>query len=186
MNKATWWIVIIVIVAAIAGAYIKFGGIKGERVDENQTEETTGDVTEVDEEMPGDNEPGGVENAPVGSDSGGEGTELPEGDVAKTVTVRYTATGFEPADVSIEVGDTVTWVNNSTGNMWPATAMHPTHTVYPGSDFKKCNTPEEKGIFDACRGIPPGESYTFTFTRVGNWKYHDHLNTQEFGSVTVK
>jgi len=41
-------------------------------------------------------------------------------------------------------------------------------------------------IFDACGGLKTGESWSFTFGEVGEWKYHDHLIAGHFGTVTVQ
>ena len=105
---------------------------------------------------------------------------------AKTVTVTYTDSGFSPSTVTINVGDTVAFKNSSSSDFWPATGMHPTHTVYPGSDIKKCGTSVEKSIFDACRNVAPGSSYSFVFTEMGNWSYHNHLNPRQFGKIIVQ
>ena len=99
--------------------------------------------------------------------------------------IHMTASGFSPNDVTIKKGDTVTFVSDSGSPHWPASAIHPTHTVYPGSDIKKCNTAEEKGIFDACRGLNIGESWSFTVHEVGIWRYHDHLAASLYGKITV-
>src|SRR3972149_1953321 len=80
--------------------------------------------------------------------------------------IEITSSGFSPKELSISVGETVTWMNRDTEEHWPASAMHPTHTVYPGSDIKKCGTSEEGKIFDACKGLAPGESYRFTFNEI--------------------
>ncbi|MEK6957704.1 MAG: plastocyanin/azurin family copper-binding protein [archaeon] len=105
----------------------------------------------------------------------------------QTYIIEITADGFSPGKVTIKQGDTVKWVNNSyeTGR-WPASAKHPTHTVYPGSDIQKCGTAEQEGIFDACRGIPPGESFRFTFNDKGSWGFHDHTDATKFGQVVVE
>ena len=100
--------------------------------------------------------------------------------------ITYGANGFSPSPVTINVGDTVTWKNESSIDIWPASAMHPTHTVYPGSDIQKCNTSAEAGIFDACRGIKPGASWSFVFTQKGSWNYHNHLNPRNFGKIIVQ
>jgi len=75
--------------------------------------------------------------------------------------------------------------NESANPTWPASAMHPTHTVYPGSDIQKCGTPEAGKIFDACRGLNTGETWSFQFNEVGKWNFHDHLNAGKFGSIIV-
>lgn len=100
--------------------------------------------------------------------------------------ITFTDSGYAPSPLTVKVGDTVKFVNNSGSDFWPASAMHPTHTVYPGSDIEKCDTPEEVNIFDACKGIAPGGSWEFTFNEAGEWGYHDHLNAKLFGKVIVE
>ncbi|MBI2137686.1 hypothetical protein HYU12_04175 [Candidatus Woesearchaeota archaeon] len=105
----------------------------------------------------------------------------PENGMQKTVEI--SSAGFNPAAVKINVGDTVTWINKDSVAHWPASAQHPTHTVYP----------EAGGCigsrFDACRELAEGESFSFTFSHAGEWKYHDHLNcctdSRFFGTVIV-
>lgn len=100
--------------------------------------------------------------------------------------VRYTdAGGFTPSIIRIRVGESVMFINAGTRPVWPASAIHPTHQVYPGSDIKKCGTPDQATIFDACHGIPPGGSWSFTFLSPGTWKYHDHLEPSAVGTVEV-
>ena len=105
----------------------------------------------------------------------------------KTYNIEITSEGsFVPAELKIKAGDTVTWVNKDTKENWPASAIHPTHTVYPGSDIKKCGTSEESSIFDACRGLAQGESWSFTFNEKGSWNYHNHLVLGLYGKVIVE
>lgn len=105
-----------------------------------------------------------------------------------TNMIEITANGFLPSAIKVKAGDTVTWTNKDSAPHWPATAAHPTHLAYPGSDIKKCGTAAQSGIFDACKGLATGESYSFKFDQVGAWKYHDHLKAAApfFGSVTVE
>ncbi|MEK6834736.1 MAG: hypothetical protein AABX61_00550 [Nanoarchaeota archaeon] len=113
------------------------------------------------------------------------------GNVVKEIppanTIEFTNGGLNPSDLIINQGDKITWLNkdDSGTEYWPASAMHPTHTVYPGSDIKKCGTSEEKNIFDLCRGLKQGESFSFTFNEKGIWGYHDHLNPKLHGKITV-
>lgn len=88
-----------------------------------------------------------------------------------TVTVSYTDKGFVPATVSITSGDSVTFVNNSSRAMWVASNPHPTHTGYPG--------------FDEMAKVANGGSYTFNFTKVGAFGYHNHLSTGDQGVIVV-
>jgi len=101
-------------------------------------------------------------------------------------TVTITAAGFEPKTLTVKAGDTVTFVNENSNQHWPASAMHPTHTVYPGSDIQKCGTSEEEDTFDACRGLAQGESFSFIFNEIGTWRYHDHLQTSSTGTIIVE
>jgi len=97
----------------------------------------------------------------------------------------YSPQGFSPKTITVAQGTTVTFVNSSNRPFWPATNVHPTHTKYPGSDISKCST--QKGtFFDACEDIDPGKSYSFTFSEVGEWGFHDHLNPTATGTVVVK
>lgn len=118
--------------------------------------------------------------------TGGTVANNPTGTVsAGTFTVTKANEGFSPQTLTIKKGSTVNFVNNSSADFWPATARHPTHTVYPGSDIQKCGTQEENGIFDACRGLSAGQTFSFTFNQVGEWAYHDHLNATAFGKIIV-
>ena len=71
----------------------------------------------------------------------------------QTYTVEITLSGFSPKTLTINKGDTVTWVNKLSRQSWPASAVHPTHKSYPGSGIEKCGTSEENQIFDACSGL---------------------------------
>ncbi len=105
---------------------------------------------------------------------------------ASTMTMRITDAGFLPNVVTITTGTRVTFRNDSTGNVWPASALHPTHKLYPGSDITRCGGAAEGNIFDACGAVAPGESWSFTFTERGSWKYHDHLNPSRTGTIIVE
>ena len=94
--------------------------------------------------------------------------------------VTYTDEGFLPKEINVKAGETVVFKNKSTKSMWPASAMHPTHAVYPTTGGCLGST------FDACKGVLPGESWSFKFDIPGNWKYHDHLTPKFFGAIDVK
>lgn len=104
--------------------------------------------------------------------------------VASEKTIEITAAGFSPSTLTVKSGDAVVFVNKDTAQHWPASAMHPTHTLYP----------EPGGCigskFDACKGLAQGESFSFVFNHVGSWKYHDHLNCCSdpafFGTIVVE
>lgn len=108
------------------------------------------------------------------------------GDVEETeLSIEITSSGFSPKTLEINSGDTVTWTNKDSRSHWLASAVHPTHTIYPGSSINKCGTSEALSIFDSCKGLSSGESYSFTFNEKGTWGYHDHLGPSLTGTIVV-
>lgn len=87
-------------------------------------------------------------------------------------TITITTNGFSPAEITIKAGDSVIWTNSDSEQHQVNSAPHPTHT-----DYQPLNT---VGL------IKPGESKSLTFPTAGTYKYHDHLNPQNTGSVTVE
>ncbi|HEY4511688.1 MAG TPA: hypothetical protein VJH55_02505 [Candidatus Paceibacterota bacterium] len=90
----------------------------------------------------------------------------------KEVVVKYTDLGFVPKIITINKGDTVKFVSEASRTMWPASDVHPTHLLYPE--------------FDAEARLITGQSYSFTFSKVGTWPYHNHTNSNFGGTVIVK
>lgn len=91
--------------------------------------------------------------------------------VASATVIKMTDAGFQPSEVTVKKGDAVELKNEGTKDHWPASAIHPTHLVYPE--------------FDPKQGIKPGESWSFTFDKIGEWRFHDHLFPTSTGKVTV-
>ncbi len=89
-----------------------------------------------------------------------------------TNTVTYDGTAFNPAIVSVKQGDSITFINNSTGGMSVASDPHPSHSIYPEFDQYKTSSKGQK-------------TFTFVFDKVGTWGFHNHLNSSAVGSVTV-
>jgi len=87
------------------------------------------------------------------------------------VVVEYTDSGFTPVSISVEKGTTVTFVNRSSGGMWVASDVHPTHQILPS--------------FDQLRSVLNGGTYEYTFEEVGTWKYHNHVAPSDRGAVVV-
>ena len=108
-----------------------------------------------------------------------------EGETTEVI-ITITDNGFEPKEIEIAKGTKVIWTNKSNRPSWPASDIHPTHRLYPGSGIEKCGTPEEDKIFDSCKGLTPGESWSFIFQEIGEWSYHDHLNPFLRGKIIVK
>ncbi len=122
----------------------------------------------------------------VSSEDKLEEVEVSGGENSAANTVAITSSGFSPSALTIKRGETVAFINKDSQGHWPASAMHPTHTVYPGSDIAKCGTNEQEKNFDACRSLMQGETFSFQFDEAGSWNYHDHLNPSRTGKIVVE
>ena len=116
------------------------------------------------------NDTGDSSGAPAGTEDAGTQNEIEESLGGQRV--RYTRSGFEPRNIDIQRGQTVTFVNEGGFPMWVASDLHPSHNIYPE--------------FDHGRAVGSGESYSFTFTKTGDWNYHNHSRANHTGTVVVK
>ena len=91
-----------------------------------------------------------------------------------------------PLPIVSESKVTVTYSDSGSKMMWTASAVHPTHKAYPGSDIVFCGMPQLTGAFDACRGYDSGESWEFRFNEAGTWKYHNHLQPNHTGTIVIE
>jgi plastocyanin len=80
------------------------------------------------------------------------------------VAVVLESFAFSPDNITVSVGTTVTWTNND-----PVT-----HTV-------TSNT----GLFSS-GSLPPGGTFSFTFTQAGTFQYHCSIHTTMHGTVIVQ
>ena len=80
-----------------------------------------------------------------------------------TATVSITATGFNPDEVTIKPGDSVTWKNNDTSE----------HQIV--SDTNTFKSPVLK----------PGETWTHKFDEESSYSYHDAAKASVVGAVHV-
>lgn len=78
-------------------------------------------------------------------------------------TVSVTATGFNPQEVEIRPGDTVTWKNSDKANH---------QIVSDTGEFRS-------GV------LRPGQSYSFVFQDQSSYSYHDGMDTDRMGFVHV-
>ena len=117
---------------------------------------------------------------PIANEMGGATTTGATA-AAPTVVV-LTDDGFSPARVTVNAGDTVTFVNQSSFGMWIGSDDHATHAAYSGTD-RSAHCPDTDGTaFDQCT---VGGQYSFTFAQPGTWGFHDHVAAQFTGTVTV-
>ena len=171
MSKSS--IVVMVIALIIIVAVIGYFSLNDRRIAQNSENNTTDQNT-------------GSAPTPTESENSNASTNSTDDNAASETTIVYSDSGFFPKEVTVKKGSVVTFKNESSLKMWPASAKHPTHEVYPGSSITKCNTPAASAIFDACKGISRSESWSFTFNEVGSWAYHDHLKPTYFGKITVE
>lgn len=97
-------------------------------------------------------------------------------------TIIYTDTGFYPATTTVAKGATVTWVNDSSKELWIGSGHHPIHDEYPEHQEGDCSGSH----FDTCKGIPTGASWSFTIDLLGTWHYHNHLEDEDAGVIVVE
>ncbi len=124
------------------------------------------------------------QNAPVPASQQTEQTTVTP--TIQTHEILYTDTGFSPANLTIKVGDTVTWKNQSSSEMWVGSANHPSHTVYSGTTLQQHCPDSDNVAFDECTTVGPGGSWSFTFTKAGSFGYHNHANASKFGKIVVE
>ena len=129
-------------------------------------------------------------NSEVSKDRYVENTELPGKGVTGNatndsdpydVTITYTEDGFKPSEITIKKGQRVRFLNKAKEGVWPASGIHPTHTLYPEKEETDCLG----SSFDSCQDLKTGEFFDFTFYYVGTWRYHDHSHAYQTGSITV-
>ncbi|MDO8620623.1 MAG: cupredoxin domain-containing protein [bacterium] len=105
------------------------------------------------------------------------GSSVPEmvvsGESKKEAKVNYTSTGFAPKTITVKKGETVVFENKTGKSASVASNDHPTHLIYPEFDQYKT---DQRGK----------NEFKFTFTKVGSWSYHDHLNSNMTGTVIVE
>ena len=101
-----------------------------------------------------------------------------------TITIEYTERGFEPNTITVPLGTTVAWKNPTGRPMWVGSDPHPAHTNLEGFDqrrvINKATNPFVK-IAEA-----HGDAiYEYTFSKLGEWKYHNHVYPEHRGTVVV-
>ncbi len=125
-------------------------------------------------------------STPVSSPVKTSGTSTVGSAAFKTVIIDYTDAGFTTTSMTINSGDTVRWVNNSSHGMWIGSATHPTHTAYSGTTVAQHCPDTSASAFDQCESTKKGTSFSFTFNKEGTWGYHNHVRASDYGKIIVK
>jgi plastocyanin len=98
-----------------------------------------------------------------------------------TATVNMTdSLTFDPADVTISKGGTVTWKNTGA-------------TVHTADDPRKASSPADASLPSGAKAwnsgdVQPGGSWSYTFDTAGTYKYFctPHESAGMVGTITVK
>lgn len=86
-------------------------------------------------------------------------------------TITLTADGFSPKTLTIPTGTKVSWTNQSGSDGTVNSSPHPTHTDYPPLNLGN---------------LPNGGTVSLVFDKPGTYKYHNHLNSTQFGTIIVE
>lgn len=90
---------------------------------------------------------------------------------SERVTITATPNGFEPAELSVDRGTIITIKNESGRYVEFSSDNHPTHRKNPEMNLKV---------------LSDGESTSYTAETAGEWGFHDHINDEWTGVITVK
>lgn len=90
---------------------------------------------------------------------------------AQQTTVTLTQSGFEPAIATVKAGTKVIWINKSGQISTVDSAGHPTHLGYPSLNLGEFGN---------------GAQVSLVFDKAGTYKYHNHLNPSQTGTVVVE
>lgn len=85
-------------------------------------------------------------------------------------TIVFKDNGFSPAELTVKKGTTVVVKNESSDSMQFSSDDHPTHRLNQELNLSV---------------LSPGKSASFVVSKVGEWGFHDHLDSSQTGTITV-
>lgn len=160
------------VILAVAAGYF---AVKGKQSKSEMSVSTTNETERVQNVMrntaSGSSSTIKNENVVASSSAAGSSSASERGQSMVKESVDYTDNGFVPNIINIKIGTSVTWINKTGSLMWVASNPHPVHTDLPG--------------FDQLSSIGKDGTYTYTFEKVGNWGYHNHMLPSDTGVVKV-
>jgi plastocyanin len=86
-------------------------------------------------------------------------------------TISFKDTGFEPQELTIPVGTTIRFINQSSTQMQIMSDLHPDHLLLPEFVMKTA--------------VGKGNVFDFTFTTIGTWRYHSEKDIGKTGTIIV-
>lgn len=130
----------------------------------NRKDETTRNSSSTSQTRPsGDNATGQEANNPPNNDTAEE--------TASSVTVTYDNNGFSISDGTLKSGGSLIILNNSREDLEFSSDPHPSHTTNPELNADS---------------LAPGKKTTIVLTKKGTWGFHNHLNSNHTGKLTVE
>ena len=87
------------------------------------------------------------------------------------VQVLFDGEQFSPQELFVKTGTTVYFKNTGETPFWPASSLHPSHTIL--------------SAFDPKEPIAQGQTWKFTFDTPGSWGFHDHIRPTATGIIHV-
>lgn len=85
--------------------------------------------------------------------------------------VTVTGSGFSPESLTVKARTKVVWENKSGGNISINSDPHPTHEDYPPLNLGQ---------------VEDGKTISLIFDKAGTYKYHNHLNPSQRGTIIVE
>lgn len=89
----------------------------------------------------------------------------------ETLTITINENGYVPNEVTVKKGTRVIWANQGNSVATVNSADHPDHTLHSFINLGE---------------VAPGRTVQTVFDQVGSFGYHNHLNPEQFGTVTVE
>lgn len=89
---------------------------------------------------------------------------------APTVEIMVTEDGFSPNSITVDAGTAVVWNNTGGDTANVSSAPHPAHTDFP---------------FLNLGDLSAGDKFSLVFDTPGTYKYHNHLDSSQFGTIVV-
>jgi plastocyanin len=156
MNKNTKWLAITgaVVVAVVIVGVAVMAGRKHNTDDSKINPGKSSDMSNMDTS--------GSDSSGSSSSDSGASTSSP----AATNSVEIKDFAFSPANITVKVGDTVTWTNKDSA----------AHTVT--ADSGSSDGPNSGNLAQ-------GDTYSFKFTKAATYIYHCAIHPSMQGSVTV-
>jgi len=97
------------------------------------------------------------------------------------VLIAYTDNGFNPPHIALSRGQSVRFINNSSQDLWVASAPVGGGAVYRGHP-SACG----QSAFDSCAVLRPKQFWEFTFEDVGTWGYRNNVRPEQIGVLRVE